>query len=657
MFVYFFQQIGQTVYYTLKCFIPRSIRSFQTIREGILVKVGVVLPVYNQVREYLAESIGSLESQIYRNFKLIIVIDGANAETVEAVYAESTRLTMPYEIIDRKENRGIAYSLNEGFNRLRACEYLTWVSSDNRHNPDFLRTLVEKMDSSPPQTVLVYSTFSLINEHGNALEDPSATLSRQLSFMNRPKDAILQLSFIGASFLYRKDAYFQTGGYNPAYEKAEDHEFWMRLLRLGEIVFIPRHLMEYRLNGKFSYTTVTSSEEISLISARASYDNRKKFGLIPSVSVIITVYNQRNYLKNAIDSVLRQTFQDFQLIIVDDGSTDGSWETIHNSSDSRILPIHISHKGQVAALNTALRFALGRYVIQLDGDDWYEPNCLEIMVSEMDRQGPNVALAYANRRLWYDSGAELIEGPVFYGRAYKDKYEVLTALQTHCPRLYRRAVLEEVGGWPTEIAGEQVTVEDFYMMLLLAEKYSFHYVNALLYNQRRHNTNITVTENDASINQIKKIVTYMLQRWGNVYVPEFGDGPLTVQLKTWDQVQAERQSKGVSAKRRGRVRKRRVTKRRIAKLKRRRNGKRRLLKRRSLKRRGIKSVPKRMARRIRKLRRKRPWLKKTPAVKRRRARIVTKKKRKMRGIARRSIARRSFGRKRTRTPKMRRTKR
>lgn len=479
------------------------------------MEIGVVLPVYNQTPHYIYECIQSLESQNFRDFHLVIVIDGANQDTVHAVEEASKRLTIPYNIILRNENKGIAYSLNQGFSHLNECKFLTWVSSDNRHYPEFLQTLYEQLVNAPEETVLVYSLFNLIDQHGKNRDNNERRRNTMVKFMSQNKEDILQENFIGASFLFKQSAFVKAGGYESKFEKVEDYEFWIRLLRIGDIKFIPQFLMEYRLYGEHSYTTITPREDIRIKSIAASNYNSLKQGDIPKVSVMISFYNQRKYIRQAIESVLNQTFKNFQLILIDDGSTDNPWEEILKYNDSRIIPLKIENGGKARALNMGLEYALGEYILELDGDDWLEHDTLEVMVGEIDKQRDNVGLCYGNRKIWFQKKYKLVPGPVYKGMNYGNKYEVLTEMKTHCPRLYLKSALDHIGGWPTSLA------EDFNLMLKLSEHYTFHWIDKTLYNQRRHKNNITIIQQKENNQQLKEMVEEVLEEWGGVYKPQF----------------------------------------------------------------------------------------------------------------------------------------
>jgi hypothetical protein len=98
---------------------------------------------------------------------------------------------------------------------------------------------------------------------------------------------------------------------------------------------------------------------------------------MPHVSVIIPLYNKRKYVARTLDSVFNQTFRDFEVIVVDDGSTDGSPEVVRRYDDARLRMIHQANAGPGAARNRGLAEANSPYVAFLDADDEWMPGYLE----------------------------------------------------------------------------------------------------------------------------------------------------------------------------------------------------------------------------------------------------------------------------------------
>ena len=108
----------------------------------------------------------------------------------------------------------------------------------------------------------------------------------------------------------------------------------------------------------------------------------------PVVSVNIVTYNRRNLLEQALRSVLNQTFSDFEILVIDDGSTDGTGDLLRTIGDPRILCVRVDHCGTIARLrNLALASSRGRYIALLDSDDAWAPNKLETQIRFMIENG------------------------------------------------------------------------------------------------------------------------------------------------------------------------------------------------------------------------------------------------------------------------------
>lgn len=115
----------------------------------------------------------------------------------------------------------------------------------------------------------------------------------------------------------------------------------------------------------------------------------------PEVSVIIPTYNRERFIGDAIQSVLDQNFRRFEIIVVDDGSSDGSAALIQSFSDARIIFLWQENKGRSFARNRALALARGRYIAFLDSDDLYLPGKLATQVKYMDAH-PSVGMIYTS---------------------------------------------------------------------------------------------------------------------------------------------------------------------------------------------------------------------------------------------------------------------
>ena len=115
---------------------------------------------------------------------------------------------------------------------------------------------------------------------------------------------------------------------------------------------------------------------------------------MPELSIIVPVYKVEKYLPRCIDSILAQTFGDFELILIDDGSPDGCGRICdeYARKDKRIVVIHQKNMGVSAARNAGLDIARGRYIGFVDSDDWIEPRMYEVMMDAIRENGADMAV-------------------------------------------------------------------------------------------------------------------------------------------------------------------------------------------------------------------------------------------------------------------------
>lgn len=166
----------------------------------------------------------------------------------------------------------------------------------------------------------------------------------------------------------------------------------------------------------------------------------------PKLSVILPVYNGLPYLAGALDSVLCQSFDDFELIVVNDGSTDGSDEVIKKLDDPRIRYLQQSNKGLAAALNRAITVARGTYIARQDQDDVSFPFRFQEQVAFLD-SNPDAGMVGTSAAIWI--------GDTPTGRIHRhplDDASIRFSLLfdnyfVHSSVMIRKSVLEEVGGY------------------------------------------------------------------------------------------------------------------------------------------------------------------------------------------------------------------
>lgn len=115
----------------------------------------------------------------------------------------------------------------------------------------------------------------------------------------------------------------------------------------------------------------------------------------PSVSVIVPVYNAKEYLGRCVDSILGQEYTDFELILIDDGSQDGSGDLCdaYAEKDERVRVLHKENGGVSAARNLAMKIARGTYLQFADSDDWITPDATKLLVRMAEDEGSDLVIS------------------------------------------------------------------------------------------------------------------------------------------------------------------------------------------------------------------------------------------------------------------------
>lgn len=190
----------------------------------------------------------------------------------------------------------------------------------------------------------------------------------------------------------------------------------------------------------------------------------------PKVSVIMTVYNEEEYIRQSVTSVLSQTYEDFELVIVNDGSTDRTQEILGNEfNDKRIRVFSQENKGRIRALNQAIKLSTGEYIANLDADDYCLPQRLEKQVEFLDRNPDVAVVGTAYHR--YDE----IRGEKWIRKYPMTDEKIRMEMSKYIPLcnssvMIRKACLEEVGYYSEELDALQ-GIEDMELWIRIAKKF------------------------------------------------------------------------------------------------------------------------------------------------------------------------------------------
>jgi glycosyltransferase involved in cell wall biosynthesis len=197
----------------------------------------------------------------------------------------------------------------------------------------------------------------------------------------------------------------------------------------------------------------------------------------PHISIIIPTYNRASLVGRAVKSVLAQTYQDFELIIVNDASTDETDEILRSFNDERIRYIrHKNNIGGSGARNTGIKLATGKYIAFIDDDDEWLPEKIELQVLRFQKVSHKVGLVYTGLEV-RDNNSNLVKKK--YPPAYKGdvKLNLLESTTIGSPTpLIKKECFETVGLFDESLK----SCQDWDMWKRISEQYEFDYAKGFL---------------------------------------------------------------------------------------------------------------------------------------------------------------------------------
>lgn len=223
----------------------------------------------------------------------------------------------------------------------------------------------------------------------------------------------------------------------------------------------------------------------------------------PLITVYITNYNYGKFIKKAINSVLNQTFKNFELIIIDDGSKDKSTNIIKKfQNKKKIKVIFQKNKGLIVSNNLALRLSKAKYIIRLDSDDWLDPHALEIMSNILERN-KKISLVFPD---YYevDKNGNIIRQ---VRRHDFKKVKLLDQPAHGACTMIRKENLLDIGGYDEEFSCQ----DGYYLWLKFIKKYVVRNVNLPLFYYRQHQNSLTKNKKEILLNR-SKIITKLQKK-------------------------------------------------------------------------------------------------------------------------------------------------
>lgn len=215
----------------------------------------------------------------------------------------------------------------------------------------------------------------------------------------------------------------------------------------------------------------------------------------PLVTVLMPVYNGALYLREAVDSILAQTFTNFELLIIDDGSTDNTLAILQSYKDERLRIISQANAGVSAALNKGLIEAKGYYIARADADDICAPNRIEKQI-EFLQTNPGYVLIGSDAE-YMDKNGEYV---FFYQNIGHSNEEIQQRYMQHCPFIhsaviYVKSLVLQLGGYDTNAH----LFEDYFLWIKLIKLGKVANLPEPLMSIRFNPESVTIDDKDCSL--------------------------------------------------------------------------------------------------------------------------------------------------------------
>lgn len=212
----------------------------------------------------------------------------------------------------------------------------------------------------------------------------------------------------------------------------------------------------------------------------------------PFISVCVFTYNRANYIKETIESILAQSYTNYELVILDDGSTDNTEQVVRSVNSEKIRYFKKEHTNAPDTRNRVLKEARGEFIIWEGDDDLLHPDTLQIYVDTINKF-PDVDICYCKLLAFNENNGIIRQ--FIYKDWYNKKDDLAAFLLIGQPipdgsSFIRRKIYDEIGGFNIEFNRAQDY--EFYSRVFITKKYNIKYVDEYLSKYRIHDKNITL---------------------------------------------------------------------------------------------------------------------------------------------------------------------
>ena len=498
--------------------------------------ISIIVPIYN-VEDYLRECLDSIQKQTYPNFECIMINDGStdNSKQIAEEYLVDSR----FKLINQS-NQGLSSARNTGIKHLNAdSSFVSFVDSDDYIYPDFLETLIEHIEDDAD---IIEGMIECFHDEIK-VDNVSHNFEKKILITKDDKLGKLAFNELRVSVfpkLFRKslltEDFFPKGwifeDLAVVPELVSNSRKWIKLpnviygyrIRPSSITtkeFSEEKLDVFKIFGKYDLFFKDESDVTKLLVEKIKYLhlNYHDIEFVPEdsqykslykeekekilsqieeyekgelISIIIPIYNVENYLRQCLDSIMSQTHQNFECLLINDGSPDNSADICREyvEKDSRFKYFEKENGGVSSARNLGIECSRGEYITFIDSDDWVDSDYLEVLYNALIDENADISVSTYKRfemgdNCWYVHAFQRgYDKKVFTNKKLMDELLFLDGFDNSyrfvCGKLVRKYLLDNIAFNEMTTLGEDM--EFWFKIYMVSDRVV--YVNKETYNYR-----------------------------------------------------------------------------------------------------------------------------------------------------------------------------
>ena len=532
--------------------------------------ISIVVPIYN-VENYLRQCLDSISEQTYKNFECILVNDGSTDSSQQI--AEEYLVDSRFKLINQS-NKGLSGARNTGISHIREeSTFVAFVDSDDYIYPDFLETLIEHIEDDVDIIEGMIDYFYDEIKVDNVCHD----FEKQILISKDDKLGKLALNELRVSVfpkLFRKS--LLTEDFFPEGWIFEDLAVVPELVSHSrKWIKLPKVIYGYRIRPNSITTKEFSEEKLDVFKIFEKYDlffenendvtkllveklkylhlNYHDIEFLPEnnqykqlyqqekqkllskiadyeskalISIIVPIYNVEKYLRQCLDSIQDQTYQNFECLLINDGSSDNSADICREyvSKDSRFRYIEKENGGVSSARNLGIEHSKGEYITFIDSDDWVDSDYLEVLYTALIDENADISVSTYKRfhmadNCWYvHSFQRGYEKRVFTNQELIDEFIDLDTFDYSyryvCGKLVRKCLLDKIAFNEMTTLGEDM---EFWLKLyLISNKVVFVNRDSYIYRLDNVDRHFGLEKIRSDIQQRLNFIAFLAVRGVNV---------------------------------------------------------------------------------------------------------------------------------------------